>query len=140
MKVLFDTNVVLDSLLDREPFAQVASTLISKVEQGALAGYLCPTTITTIYYLAAKVRGTPSARKNVRQLLTLFEVAAVNRPVLEAELNAGFSDFGDAVLYEAACQVKVDAIVTRNTQDFRRARIPVYSPDEIARLLVVRDG
>ena len=66
MRILFDTNVVLDVLLDREPFSTEAASLFSKVEIGVLSGYICATTITTIYYLARKAVGSESARRKHR--------------------------------------------------------------------------
>ncbi len=49
MKTLFDTNVILDVLLDREPFSDDASFLLSKVEKSEIIGYICATTVTTIH-------------------------------------------------------------------------------------------
>ncbi len=135
MKVLLDTNVVLDVLLDRDPYAEAATDLLSKAETGGMSGYLCATTVTTIYYISVKALGTASVRRSIQKLLSLFEVAPVNRPVLEAALGLKFSDFEDAVLHEAARQVGADAIVTRNREDFRRASLPVYSPDEFVAIL-----
>lgn len=54
MRVLFDTNVVLDVLLDREPHAGVAARLFALVDRERLDGVVCATTVTTIHYLAAK--------------------------------------------------------------------------------------
>jgi hypothetical protein len=67
----------------------------------------------------------------MRKLLNIFDVAPVNRHVLEGALAADFSDFEDAVIHEAACQVGVDAIVTRNQKDFKKSRLPVYSSEEM---------
>lgn len=131
MKVLFDTNVVLDLLLDREPHAEWAASLISRVERGELIGYLGATTITTVFYLATKVTGAKAAREQIEKLLGLFEVAPVHRGVLEAALTAGFSDFEDAVLYEAGRCAGAQCIVTRNVKDFARAVVPVYLPVEL---------
>ena len=63
MKILLDTNIVLDVLMDRMPFADAATELFSKVEDGTIIGYLCATTITTVYYLAAKTIGAPNAQE-----------------------------------------------------------------------------
>lgn len=134
-KVLFDTNVVLDVLLDRPPFADIVAVLFVKVDQGLVRGYLCATTLTTIHYLAAKTVGTKQAEEYVKLLLNLFEVAPVTRTVLEVALQAGFADFEDAVLYEAARHAGVDAIVTRDLQDFKLAQLPVYTPTELAEIL-----
>ena len=135
MKLLLDTNIVLDLLMDRPPFSEYAAELFAKVESGEVVGYLCGTTITTVYYLASKAIGTRKAMAETRKLLTLFEIAPVHRVVLEMALQAGFNDFEDAVVHEAACHVGVDAVITRNLKDFKMARIPEYSPDEMVIML-----
>lgn len=140
MKILLDTNIVLDLLMDRMPFADAAAELFSKVEDGTVIGYLCGTTITTVYYLAAKAVGAPRAQEEIKKLLTLFEVAPVNRHVLESALIADFSDFEDAVIHEAACHVGAEAIVTRNQKDFKKSGLPVYSSEEMAKILVSKSG
>jgi len=121
--------------MDRMPFADSAVELFSKVEDGTIIGHLCGTTITTVYYLASKAVGAARAQEEIKKLLNLFEVAPVNRYVLEAALAAEFSDFEDAVIHEAACHAGADAIVTRNQKDFRKSRIPVYSSKEMAKIL-----
>ena len=140
MKILLDTNIVLDLLMDRMPFADSAVELFSKVEDGTIIGYLCGNTITTVYYLASKAVGTSKAQEEIGKLLTLFEIAPVNRHVLESALCAGFNDFEDAVIHEAACHVGADALVTRNQKDFQKSRIPVYSSEEMAKIVSSQGG
>ena len=140
MKLLLDTNIVLDLLMDRMPFADAAAELFSKVEDGSATGYLCGTTIATIYYLTAKVVGTPRAQEEIKKLLRLFEVAPVNRPVLQSALTVGFADFEDAVIYEAARHVGAEAIVTRNQKDFKKSKIPVYSAEETIKILALQSS
>lgn len=137
MNILFDTNVVLDVLLDREPFAADAATLLSKVEQNQISGYLCASTVTTIHYLIAKSLGSQEAVCHIQSLLSLFNVAPVNRGVLEQALAASFSDFEDAVLHAAACHAGVQSIVTRNVRDFSKATLPVFTPVELINALQV---
>ena len=136
MKVLFDTSVVLDVLMNREPFADVAAELMSKVENGSVVGYLCATTITTIYYLIANELGVSRAHTEVKKLTALFEIASINRPVLESALDKYFTDFEAAVLHESAKYAGADAIVTRNPKDFKRAKMPVYTSAELVKILV----
>lgn len=140
MKVLFDTNIVLDLLMDRVPFSEAAALLFSKVEDGTITGFLCGTTVTTVYYLVSKALGTAEARNEIKKILGLFEVAPVNRSVLESALAAGFDDFEDAVIYEAARHAGVDAIVTRNQKDFRNSTTAVYSSSELAGILSVQNS
>jgi predicted nucleic acid-binding protein len=132
---LFDTNIVLDVLMDRLPYSDAAVELFSKVENGAVIGYLCGTTITTVYYLACKTVGSAKAQEEIRKLLSLFEVAPVNRLVLESALDADFSDFEDAVINEAAFHVGADVLVTRNQKDFSKSRLSVYSSEEMVKIL-----
>ncbi len=131
MNILFDTNVVLDVLLDRKPFSAPASIIFSWVEAVEFIGFLGATTVTTIFYLATKVVGKKQAEKEISKLLSIFAIAPVNRAVLEAAINSKFTDFEDAVLYEAARHASAQAIVTRDAVGFKYAKIPVYSPEEL---------
>lgn len=131
MKVLFDTNVVLDVLLAREPHAASAAQLFALVERGEMQGCVCATTVTTIHYLAARAVGPKAAHKHVRQLLSLLDVASVTGEVVTSALDLGFPDFEDAVVHEAARAFSAAAIVTRNAKDFTKASLPILSPVEL---------
>ncbi len=135
MKALFDTNVLLDVLLDREPFAIPSAVLLSKAERGAFSGYACATTITTLFYLCCKKVGKDEACQHIQTLLSILEIAPVNRRVIEAALQAGFSDFEDAVLSQSAVLVSADIIVTRNKKDFSNSPVSAYTPEELLKLL-----
>ena len=139
MRILFDTDLVLDVLLDRRPYSDRSATLFALVERGAIAGFLCATALTTIHYLCAKGIGPEDGRSSVQALLRLFDIAAVNRQALEGALDSGFKDYEDGVAHEAARNIQVDAIVTRNLADFRSSRIPVHSPEELLALLSFRE-
>jgi len=138
LRVLFDTTVVLDVLLKRQPHAPVAIRLFDCVAERRLDGLLGATTVTTIYYLAAKAVGRAEATRHVRELLALFEVAAVTRPVLEGALGLEVADFEDAVLHEAARQAGAEGIVTRDPAGYAKVGLSVYTPEEL--LAVVKAG
>lgn len=125
MKALFDTNVVLDLLLDREPFSRDAAKCFSRVEAGEIEGWLCASTVTTLHYLIRKSAGAKKARENIALLLSIFKIAPVNEIALEGALKLSFKDFEDAVLHEAARLVNAEVIVTRNTADFKHSSIVV---------------
>lgn len=135
MKVLFDTNVVLDVLLDRVPFSGPASLLLSLVEKDEISGCICATTVTTIYDLASRALGEKKARGHVRELAALFEIAAVNRAVIEGALDSEFVDFEDAVICQAACHAGAEVIVTRDAKGFEKSSLPVCSPPELLNIL-----
>jgi len=88
--------------------------------------------------LAAKVLGAGPARVEIGKLLSIFEVAPVNRPVLEAALDLDLADFEDAVLHEAARQVGAEAIVSRDRHHFKRTGVPAYTAEELLRALALR--
>ena len=130
MRFLFDTNVVLDVLLAREPHWKPASVLFTHVDTKQLEGCLAATTITTIEYLAAKALGRRDARKHVASLLEMFHIAPVDRRVLEDSVSSRFDNFEDALVYHAGLQAGATGIVTRDRDGFRRADIAVYDPEE----------
>ncbi|MBS0466076.1 MAG: PIN domain-containing protein [Proteobacteria bacterium] len=130
MQALFDTNVVLDVLLDRKPHVQASAQALALVERGEVQGFLCATTVTTLFYLASRTLGTQRARAQVAVLLRLFGVAPVTRLTLADALDSGFADYEDAVLHEAARHAGMHCIVTRNVRDFAAARLVVWEPAE----------
>jgi len=135
MRVLFDTNIVLDLLLDREPFSQDAQTLVSKVEKGEITGLLCATTITTIHYLIGRSSRKEKSVEIIKSLLKLFEIANVTRAVLEEALEVNDRDYEDSVLYKSAYHAGAGMIVTRDRNGFGKSDIPVMNPQELLALL-----
>ncbi len=131
MRVLVDTNVVLDVLLGRKPFVDKAARVFGLVERGQVEGLLCATTVTTLDYLLAQTLSRPESTETIRRLLGIFEIAPVTRLVLEEALRSRIADFEDAVLEQAGRLAGADAIVTRNTRDFRNSIIKALEPDEL---------
>ncbi len=131
MKILFDTNIILDVLLLRKPYYTSATFLLSEVEHGNIEGYLCPTTITTIGYLVSKVKGTSDAKKIIKNLINIFKLTELNQQVFETACNHKINDYEDAVLHESARLSNIEGIITRNIKDFKYASINVYDPEEL---------
>lgn len=131
MNVPFDTDVILDVLLEREPFVNPTVKRFALVDNRRLEGSACATTVTTVFYIACKDFGLRRARDQVRGLLSLFKVASVDGAVLASALDLDFSDWEDAVLHEAARAIGAKAIVTRDRRGFARSTIPVLDPQEL---------
>lgn len=131
MRVIVDTNVVLDVLLDREPFVKAAVDVFCLVEESRIDAFLCATTITTIDYLLTQSLPASKARDTLRRLISLFEIATVNRPVIERALGSKIRDFEDAVLDESGQMAGVNSVVTRNTKDFAGSVLKVFDPSEL---------
>ena len=135
MKVIVDTNVVLDVLLARKPFVESAAHVFALAERSTIDAFLCATTITTVDYLLNQSLSRSAAKKALHHLLELFEIAPVNRSVIEEALQSKMVDFEDAVLAHAGNLVSVDAVITRNTKDFQQAPIKALDPIELIAIL-----
>ena len=138
MKVLFDTNIILDVLLNREKFVELSASLVSMAENKEIKGYLCATTITTIDYLVAKEHDRNRANTEVQKLLNIHSISEVNKQVLDLAINSGFKDFEDAVQYYSGKCVGVDCLVTRNLKDYKGSQLAVYSPSELLSVIALQ--
>jgi len=130
MRLLFDMNVVLDVLLDRKPFVDASSSAWEAVERGDAEGLLSAHAVTTLHFLNAKTVGVRMATETTEALLTVFEVAPIDEAVLLRAVALKWPDFEDAVTAAAARRAKCDAVVTRNTRDFKGAPIRILTPSE----------
>ncbi len=93
MKILIDTNIVLDFLLQREPFFQDAELLFQKIDSGHVVGYVTATTLTDIFYISRRhTRSIDQARQAVSEMLTAMIICPVNRAVLESAFGSGLAD------------------------------------------------
>ncbi|HCP32212.1 TPA: PIN domain nuclease [Candidatus Acetothermia bacterium] len=131
MRVIVDTNVVLDVLLARRSFVESASRVFALVEQSRIEASLCATTVTTVDYLLTQSLSRDEGRQALRGLLELFEIAPVNRSVIEEALQSKIEDFEDAVLEQAGRLTGAEAIITRTTKDFRKSSIKALDPAEL---------
>ena len=131
MRVLIDTNVVLDLLQEREPFVENAARLFERIDAGEIEGFITATTITNIYYIVRKVAGRVVAQDAIAQILSDLNICAVDLNVLEQALALNFEDFEDAVQYACAIVHNLDAIVTRDLSGFFNAEIPVVLPENL---------
>jgi predicted nucleic acid-binding protein len=131
VKILIDTNIVLDLLLEREPFIDNAIALFEQIEQGNLEGYIAATTITNIFYIIRKTEGREVALAAINRLLIGLQFCAVNRQTVETSLSLGLKDFEDSIQLACATLSQLDGIVTRDRKDFIGSNIPIYSPLEL---------
>lgn len=128
-RLLIDTNVVLDVVLDREPHSRAAAALLSAVDSGRVEGHLAAHGFTTVFYLVAKQQGRQIAHTQIRSLLTFLRVAAVDHAVLRRASLLEIGDFEDAVTCSAAEAAGCEAIVTRDAKGFRSGPVRAISPD-----------
>ena len=132
MRVLVDTNIMLDALLEREPFVRDARPLLEAIDSGQIRGYVAATTITNIFYIVRRqTRSIERARESVSQTLAAMQICSVNSDILEVAFASNLRDFEDAVQLACAIAENLDAIITRNPQDFAGAALPILSASEL---------
>lgn len=131
LRVLVDTNVVLDQLLRREPWFSQAQPFWQARDTGQLVAYLPASVLTDIYYIGRKEVGHEQARAAVARCLREFGVVPVYRAVLDAAMALPGPDFEDNVQIACAQLARLDLIVTRNTRDFRHSPIAAVEPEAV---------
>lgn len=135
MKILFDTNILLDVFLKRKKLYKTSAILLDYAVKGKIEGWLSGISVTTSYYLVSKTLSRQEAEKHIGSLFEIFHLCSVNQVVLEEALNSGFKDYEEAVQYQSALQAGLDGILTRNKKDYRKSDLPVYTPNELLKAL-----
>jgi len=133
MKIVIDTNVILDILLQREPFFGDSYRAIRLCNHQADACFSA-STATDIYYVVRKSCGADMAKESIGKLLQLFYCEDTLQGDIVSALSSKISDFEDAVLDSIAHRVKADYIITRNTKDFAASKVPAISPADFCKL------
>jgi predicted nucleic-acid-binding protein len=129
-QVLFDSDVLIDVLAQRQPFVTASAQALSRVTQPEVQGFVSGHAVTNIFYILRRQVGSETARELLSRLLQHLQVASVTDEVIRAALQSSMTDFEDAVTSEAANAAGVEVIVTRNTPDFAASAIPTVLPEE----------
>ena len=136
MKVLFDTCVIIDSLQNREPFAEVSNKLLLAVARGEIEGYITAKSITDIFYLTHRITHDNEKTKDITaKLLSLYKLLDTKGIDCERALVSDISDFEDAVMVQTAKRTEMDLIVTRNEKDFNKSDVKINNPQELVKSL-----
>jgi predicted nucleic acid-binding protein len=128
MKMLIDTNIVLDVLLERLPWYTESSQIWQACEDGVCDGFLSATAVTDIFYIGRRLTTTATAQLAIGLCLATFRVASVDSGVLAYATSLPDNDFEDNVQIATAVANHLDALVTRNPSDFVAAPLPVLTP------------
>jgi predicted nucleic acid-binding protein len=132
MKIVFDTNVILDVLVEREPFVEVSAKAFDAIDRKDVSGAMTANTVTDLFFLYRKHQSDPVKRKEaIRGLVTALEVLDTTRALCLSALDSPISDFEDAVVAESAKLWSADFIVTRDTHGFDDSPVKAITPDEL---------
>lgn len=131
MRVLIDTDVVLDLMLKRAAFFADAFEVWKAGDEGRYERYVAAMTPVNAFYIARKFLGAPAARLAVGELLAATKVCDINAYILTTAYNSSMADFEDAVQVAAAQSAGINAIVTRNGADYTGTSILILTPTEL---------
>jgi predicted nucleic acid-binding protein len=130
-RILIDSDVILDLLLDRKPFCEDSLALIYACEQKQLQGFVTPVIIANVYYIFRQNASHITVTEQLKLLLKIISVLNMDQKQVLAALDSKFTDFEDALQYFSAIQSnKVDVIITQNTSDYKKSALPVFTPIE----------
>lgn len=130
MKVLIDTNIILDVLCKRPAFYEDSSKVFKLCEVNKISGVISALTISNIIYILRKELDTETTKEILDNLFLIFSVADLKADDLKKAANMKFKDYEDAVQSACAARVGADYIITRNIKDFTESKIVPIRPSE----------
>ncbi len=128
--ILIDSDVILDFFFDRKPFSDHAEYLLGLCESKRIKGFVTPVIYSNLYYLLRQTAGHNTVIDKLKKLLLIIDILPMDREVVLKALYSNFADFEDA-LQSFACSNNgnMDAIITRNTRDYKNSIISVFTPE-----------
>jgi predicted nucleic acid-binding protein len=130
LKVLIDTNILLDVLAERKAFYNDAVRVWTLAESGRIDAHVAAISFNDCYYIVHKHAGRRSAEKAVRLLRDVFTPVDLTAQILHQAIDASFADFEDAIQFHSAVRAQAECIITRNPDHFPRAPLSALSPAE----------
>ena len=130
MRILIDTNIIVDYILKRENFFECAEKIVSFCTDGRVEGAVSSQSIADTFYILRK-DFSPAERKSLLLIICqIFHVEAVDEvKILFALADETFSDFEDCLQVQCAKSFRADYIITRNVKDFAASEIPAVTPE-----------
>ena len=128
VSALFDTNIVVDALMKRHPWASEANLLLEAVTRAEIRACISASALTDIFYICRKAVGVAPARQAVARCLTIFEILVVDEMLIREAMALPIDDVEDAVQVACAVRGGLDVIVTRDARGFALSPIPALTP------------
>jgi len=136
MRILVDTNIIMDYIANREPFAENAYIIIKLCTEKEIDGCISAHTITNLFYILRRELPADKRRGTLQKLCCIFTVAGIDLPKLENALqNDEFEDLEDCLQDECAKEFEADYIITRNIKDYVSSAVQAIGPDEFLKIL-----
>lgn len=136
MKVLIDTNVMIDAITKRDDASSFSADVIALCSSNRITGFAAPHSFSNMYYILRKEYSDKNRRVIIGEYSKILNVVSMNEDVINAALNNNnITDFEDAIQYACAESVGADYLVTRNVKDYGRSSIKAITPEELINLM-----
>jgi len=129
-KIFLDSDVLLDLLLDREPFMDDIAGIIEDSLSSDIKLCVSPITVTNINYIVGKLENQKKADTQRKKILKIVQVENVGQSIISKASNSKFKDFEDAVQNYCAEESGHQIIITRNTKDYKESNLSILTPKE----------
>ena len=140
MKILIDTNVVLDVLLMREPFCKDAVRVLELTKRDDIKEYVSASAVTDIYYISFRqLKNKGLVMKLMKELLTVVSVAGVSGQEILKAMELEWNDFEDSVQYSVALLQEMDGIITRNPDDYKKSEIKIWLAEQALKEIEIQE-
>ena len=127
MKIMLDTNIIVDVLSKRDGYEE-SLQLVKYCELGKVDGFVSAITVTDVMYILRKHIAPSLVRETVQTLLLIVDVANVLKSDMVSAFFSEMKDYEDSVQSLCAERMKADYIVTRNINDFAKSVTPAILP------------
>ena len=130
MRVLLDTDVIIDVALDRLPHSENSTRIVDLAETLKINAYIAWHSIANFYYLVSSASGDKKTRHFIKELLQFTAIAETTTSNALYALDAHLKDFEDAMQTAAAKKCSAEYIITRNVKHYKGSVIPVITPQQ----------
>ena len=134
MKILIDTNIIIDNFARRDEYGE-SLKILSYCENGVVEGIITTVTVMDAMYVLKKYLDSSTLRNAMFMLLQIVDVVPALKSDINTALTGDFKDFENAVQASCASRNKIDYIVTRNVNDFGTSVVKALSPEDMICLL-----
>ncbi|MBE2256745.1 MAG: PIN domain-containing protein [Ignavibacteria bacterium] len=129
-KIFIDTDVLLDLLLERSPFFESIAKIITLAIENKVKLYTSSLSIVNSNYILSKYKNAENSKSILNSFLIYLELVKLDEELIIKGLNSDFKDFEDSLQHFSALDSKCEYLLTRNIRDFKKSKIPVFTPDE----------
>jgi predicted nucleic acid-binding protein len=129
-----DTEVIVDFIIDRQPFSKEAAQLFTLIEQKKVKGYTSALSFSNLYYVLSRYASHKKVITIINELSTLIGILKADDDIIKASLVSESKDFEDAIQFYTIRKYKrIDGIITRNMKDYKMSSLPIMTPETFLR-------